>query len=119
MGNDFFDKIVSQEFNKETEKIRMSIDLRNKIKAEAIGRPRTSIDILKAFLNRRIEIPIVPVVMAAVIIGVVIFLPFNRLKAVHEYGKLEISSQYTAVNVGNASIIINRASKGDELHVNY
>jgi len=118
MKDDYIDKLITHELKIATEKMSISADLKSRIKAETIGTPKTISDILRTFLNRRIELPLIPLAAATVIVVVILFLPFKTLKAIPSYDRVVIASQYKTINLGNASIIINLDAKGDILHAN-
>lgn len=118
MKDDHVDRLIIDELRKTTEKIALSNELRSRIKAETLGKPRSPLDILKAFLNHTIEVPLIPL-LAGVAIVIMIFLPFKTIKSLPGYGRTVIPSEYKTINLGSATIIIDMNKKGDGPHDNY
>lgn len=119
MKDEYIDNLITEEFNRTTERLVISAQLRSKIKAETIGIPRTLSNILRDFLNRKIEISLIPLVVAVAIVVVIILPTFKVLSTFPRYGKIVVSSQYKTIVLGNATIIIDKDWKGDDLHANY
>ena len=119
MKNNPIDKLISHELNKATNGISMSAELRSRIKAETIEKHKTPLDVLKNFLNMEIEIPLVSIVATAAIVIVIVLAPFKGFKVFHGYSEIVVPSQYETIQIGGASIIIDKNDKGDDFHVNF
>jgi hypothetical protein len=118
MKDNHIDKLINHELDKATEGLFISAELRSRIKAETIEKPRTRLDILKAFLNLKIEIPLVPIVATAAIVIVIVLTPFKGFKTFHRYSEIVVPSQYETIDIGGASIIVDKNAEGDDFHVN-
>jgi hypothetical protein len=118
MKDNHIDKLITCDLEKATEGILISAELKSRIKAETIEKPRTRLDILKGFLNHKIEIPLVPIVATAAIVVVIVLTPFKGFKAFHGYSEIVVPSQYETINIGSTSIIIDKNAKGDDFYVN-
>jgi hypothetical protein len=119
MKDDYFDKLITQELNKTTEKLAIPVELRNEIKAVTVRKPRTHLDRLRVFLNRRIVIPLMPLAATVAIVIIVAITLFKGYKTFPGYEKILLPNQYTTINIGNVSIIMDKHFKGDDLHANH
>lgn len=90
----------------------MSNSLKEKIRAKTTKKPMGIFEKINTFLNRTIEIPIVPAVICSFILLALLYLPFNTPKSTSYYKSIIGCSEYRVIELGNMSVIVNKDFKG-------